>query len=542
MGRSLRGGERAEVPDESTERAAPKPPDGDGAVPVLETTDLSKSFAGALALDRVSLTIGRSEVHGLIGENGSGKSTLIKILAGFHTPDPGGELRMNGELVPLPMHPGQFRDLGISFVHQDLGLVPELSVLENLRLTEVVARRGMFISWRSERRKAREVLDRYGLSIDPRATVEQLPETERALLAIIRAVEQIRRSHLSEAAPCGLLVLDEPTVFLPRSGSDALFSMIRDIVDRGDASILFVSHDIDEIFQITNQVTVLRDGRLKGTVRTAETDESTLIRMIIGRELAHFEPQPSAVVDSSFDISISDVSSDKVEDVNIDLRRGETVGLTGLMGSGYEDLPYILFGARSCEKGVLASDGSTFDLTAMNPRRSMRMGMALIPADRQTDGSFADLSVGDNVTLPLLGEYSGVTGIHRRELLRQSRLVLDQYGVRPPDPQAEYQSLSGGNQQKVLLAKWLQTEPEFILLHEPTQGVDVGARAQIFDLLRAAATAGATILCASSDYEQLNAICDRVVIFGRGRIVRELAGSELSKERIAEQVYNSVAA
>jgi ribose transport system ATP-binding protein len=529
------------VPHESTERAAPSST-GPGVTPVLETRDLSKSFGGALALDQVSLTIGPSEVHGLIGENGSGKSTLIKILAGFHAPDPGGELRINGEVVPLPMPPGQFRDLGISFVHQDLGLVPDLSVLENLRLTEVVARHGAYISWRSERRKARDLLERYGLSIDPRTTVEQVPPTERALLAIIRAVEQIRRSHLTEAAPCGLLVLDEPTVFLPRSGSDALFSMIREIVAKGDASILFVSHDIDEIFRITDQVTVLRDGHLKGTVKTAETNESELIRLIIGRELTKFKPQPSTVEGSTFDISISDVSNDKIEGVDLDLRRGETVGLTGLMGSGYEELPYILFGARGCECGRFASADATFELTAMNPRRAMRLGMALIPADRQKDGSFGELSVGENVTLPLLDEYSGLTGIHRRELMRQSKSVLDRYGVRPPNPQVEYQSLSGGNQQKVLLAKWLQTDPEFILLHEPTQGVDVGARAQIFDLLRAAAAAGATTLCASSDYEQLNAICDRVVIFGRGRVVRELSGAELSKERIAEQVYNSVAA
>jgi ribose transport system ATP-binding protein len=491
----------------------------------------------------VNLTIGQGEVHGLIGENGSGKSTLIKILAGFHTPDPGGSLQVNGNEVKLPMQPGQFRDLGVSFVHQDLGLVPELSVLENLRVAEVVARRGGFISWRSERRKASEVLDRYGLSIDPRTTVEKLPETERALLAITRAVEQIRRSHLSDDAPCGLLVLDEPTVFLPRAGTEALFSMVREIVARGDASILFVSHGIDEILDLTDQLTVLRDGRIKGTVRTADTNEDDLIRMIIGRELSKFEHQERAPADTgAYDISIRGVTGSRVQEVDLDLRHGEMVGLTGLMGSGYEDLPYLLFGARACESGTLTFEGQTLDLSLLTPRDSMRQNMVLIPADRQADGSFGDLTVGDNVTLPLLDECSGVYGLNRRELSRRSKQVLGEYGVRPPDPQLEYQSLSGGNQQKVLLAKWLQTKPRFILLHEPTQGVDVGARAQIFEILRDAASNGAAVICSSSDYEQLNAICDRVAVFAHGVITCELSGSELSKERIAERVYNSVSA
>lgn len=508
--------------------------------PVLSLRNLSKTFGGTQALKGVDLTILPGEVHGLLGENGSGKSTLIKILCGFHGPDPGAELEVGGDSVSLPLAPGQFRDLGLSFVHQDLGLVPELSVLENLRVGEMIAHRGTWISWGAERRRARETFRRYDLELNPSAKVNELTQTERALLAIIRAVEGIRRSQQERGSQHGLLVLDEPTVFLPREGTDQLFRIVREIVASGDASVLFVSHDLDEVLEVTDRVTVFRDGRLRGTVVTRQTSEDELVEMIIGRRLSSMTVGGHELRDTAVDVTVRGLSGSVLRDLDIDVHRGEILGVTGLIGSGFEDIPYFLFGAAPCRSGTLSAHGVTYDLTAMSPERAVANGFVLLPGDRQRDGSVPTLSVADNIMLQVLPSYRAPLGLRKGAMKSRARELLDQYDVRPPDPRLPYESLSGGNQQKALLAKWLQAEPRVIFLHEPTQGVDVGARGQIFTMLGQAASEGACVIVASSDYEQLAAVCDRVLVLVRGRIGREISGAEVTKERIAEQVYNSV--
>ena len=269
-------------PVQGAPAGAPSPA---GAPPVVALKGLSKIFGGSRALDRVDLTIQPGEIHGLLGENGSGKSTLIKILAGFHAPDEG-ELEINGKRVALPLAPGQFSTLGLSFVHQDLGLMRELTVLENLRLIELSQSHSWRIDWRKERRDALAVFEEFGLDLDPNALVNDISETDRALLAIVRATEDIRRATGSDHH--GLLVLDEPTVFLPREGVERLFEITRSIV-ASHASVLFVGHDLEEVREITDTVTVLRDGRVHGTVVTEDASEADLVEMIIGRRLATLE-------------------------------------------------------------------------------------------------------------------------------------------------------------------------------------------------------------------------------------------------------------
>ena len=515
--------------------------DAPAAPPVLAVRNLSKTFGGTQALRGVDLTIEPGEVHGLLGENGSGKSTLIKILSGFHAPDPGAELEVAGEPVSLPLAPGRFRDLGLSFVHQDLGLVLELGVLENLRVGELVARHGAWISWRGERRSARESFRRYGLDINVNAKVNQLTQTERALLAIVRAVEGIRRSQRERQSEHGLLVLDEPTVFLPREGTEQLFRIVREIVNSGDASVLFVSHDLDEVLEVTDRVTVFRDGALRGTVTTRDTSEDELVEMIIGRRLAGMTIGGHELRDASVDVTVRGLCGGVLKDVDIDVHHGEILGLTGLIGSGFDDIPYFLFGASSCESGTLSAHGVTYDLKAMTPDRGVANGFVLLPGDRQRDGSVPDLSVGDNIMLQVLPDFRSPMGLRVGAMKGRARELLAEYDVRPPDPRLPYESLSGGNQQKALLAKWLQANPRVIFLHEPTQGVDVGARGQIFTMLgKAANDGGACVVVASSDYEQLASVCDRVLVLVRGRVGAEISGAEVTKERIAEQVYNSV--
>jgi ribose transport system ATP-binding protein len=501
------------------------------AATALSVRNLSKHFGGVQALDAVSLSIRQGEVHGLLGENGSGKSTLIKILAGFHAPEPGAALTIRGEPVELPLPPGRFRDLGLSFVHQDLGLVPTLTALENLRIDDYAASWQWHISWRNERRRAAATLDEYGVAIDPDAVVEELSQVDRALLAIVRAVH----SSLSTTNTTPILVLDEPTVFLPRNGVERLFDLIRTIVARG-ASVLFVSHDLGEVREITDRVTVLRDGRLQGTVETPTATESHLIEMIVGRKFAaagHITPAARAEP-----FVEANIQTDGLADFSLTLHKGEVVGLTGLVGSGFERLPYVLYGSDPAA-GTLTIGGDEVDVAQLTAAGALRLGIALLPANRQRDGSVGELSVAENVMLPVLDRYTRHGRLRHRELERDSQVLLERFDVRPNRPNLPYGALSGGNQQKALLAKWLQVEPRLLLLHEPTQGVDVGAREQIFAIIAEATARGTAVICASSDYEQLGRLCDRVLIFARGHIVSELHGDRIDKDQITEECLNS---
>ena len=508
------------------------------SAPALEILSLSKSFGGEKALQGASLSVNEGEVHGLLGQNGSGKSTLIKILAGFHEPDPGGQLKIYGRPVPLPLAPGAFRRYGISFVHQNLGLVSPLSVVENLFIGELASHARWMISWSAERERAARLFERYGLEIDPAATVGKLAPVQRALLAIVRAVEEMRAAG-AESSGRGLLVLDEPTPFLPRHDVNKLFALVRSIVAQG-ASVIFVSHDVDEVLEITDRATVLRDGMVAGTLITAQSSKQDFIEMIIGRRLELLPARPTDFGRQKGNLEIQGLSGGTLQGVNIELHTGEVVGLTGLIGSGFDEVPYLLFGAQPAQNGSLQLGERRYNVADMTPARAMAAKMVLIPADRPHAGAIGALSMADNVTMPVLHTAFRSWMLNRRALLTRTRSLAQRFDVTPNDPSLPLTALSGGNQQKVILAKWLQMEPLLILLDEPTQGVDVGARQKVFKAIEEASDAGAAVLCASSDYEQLEAICDRVLIFSRGRIVAELVGAAITKDNIAEQCYASM--
>jgi ribose transport system ATP-binding protein len=521
--------------------AAPGAAANPSGPPILVLRHLSKNFGGAAALVDVDLTVKAGEVHGLLGQNGSGKSTLIKILAGFHEPEPGAELEVNGLPVNLPLRAGEFRALGLSFVHQDLALIPSLTTTENLVIGRLASDNDWRISWPTERRRAQATFTRYKVPIDPDAQVGSIGQIQRAMLAIIRAVEELRSGPARQAEAAGILVLDEATAFLPKTGIEQLFSLIREIVAGGD-SVIFVSHNLDEVLKVTDRVTVLRDGRVVGTMETPSASHDTLVEMIVGSRLARLgedSPRPSK---SEVAVAVEGLAGASLLDIGFELHRGEILGLAGLLGAGHEHVPRLLFGAQPASAGRLRIEDDFFDLAKMTPSSAIDAGIALVPADRQSDGSIPTLSVADNVSMQLLDRYFSRLVLDRRRIGHDAGAALRRFQVRPPDPQREYQALSGGNQQKVLLAKWLQTSPRLLLLDEPTIGVDVGARQQIFAILRESAAAGTSILCASSDYEQLAQLCNRVLIIARGRVVRQLEGDELTKERIAEQCLTSVRA
>ncbi|HLH49622.1 MAG TPA: sugar ABC transporter ATP-binding protein [Roseiarcus sp.] len=508
---------------------------GASAPPVLRIEGLSKSFGGAQALDNVSLTVRHGEVHGLLGQNGSGKSTLIKILSGFHSPDGSPKIEIDGRSVSLPVSLAALRANGVSFVHQHLGLLPSLTVLENLLLSDFAAENRWYVDWRAEARRARRLFERYDIRLEPTSPLADLTPVERAQLAIVRAFDEVTRDK-GQALTRGLLVLDEPTPFLPAQDVDALFKLIRGIVADG-ASVIFVSHDIDEVLEITDRATVLRDGRVAGVFETAATSKAEVIRLIVGEHVDLEALRPAAKELAAPSIVISGLSGGSLGPFSVSLAPGEVVGLTGLIGSGYDEVVYMTYGAAAAAAGAIEIDGVRSEIASLTPRLSIARGCVLIPGDRLAAGAVASLSVKENLNQPVMESVSRAWALSDAKLARNAAALVGRFDVRPRDPAILFASLSGGNQQKVLLAKWFQTRPRLILLDEPTQGVDIGARAQVFAAIAEAARQGAAVLCASSDYEQLTAICDRVLIFNRGRVAQELVGAQISKPAIAEACY-----
>ena len=514
--------------DPETGRPDPGPsaPRG-GSGLALEAAHLSKSFGGVRVLNDVSLQVKAGEIHGLVGSNGSGKSTLIKILSGFHHPDPGGSLKVRGEDVPLPVPPDRATKAGLSFVHQDLGLTPQLSVLENLRVGRFTAHPGWRISWREERATVRAQLKRFDLDIAAETKVQRLSSIERVLLAVVRAFSDL------EHAPGGVLLLDEPTAYLPRDGVDRLFTAVRRAAAEG-AGVVFVSHRLEEIGILTNSVSVLRDGNLVGTAETSTLTESDLVEMIVGSKIttATFDTKSEGEVI----LRTHGLSGRIAQDVTLELRRGEVLGLTGLMGMGHEEVPYMLFGAEPAT-GEVELEGERMPVSEMSPRRAIVSGVALLPGDRQGASGAGTLSVRENVTLPTVHRFFNGGFLRPKHERARVLEILRQYDVRPVAPARKLETLSGGNQQKALVAKWLERKPTIFLMHEPVQGVDVSAREAIARVIAEIAAEGGSVLLSSCEYEDLARICGRVLVFRHGRVTSELEGSALTKERIIERCY-----
>lgn len=495
---------------------------------VLQAKGISKTFSGRTVLRGFDLDLRAGEVHGILGENGSGKSTFIKVLSGFLAPDPGGELAVNGTSVRLPMRVTDPASLGIGFVHQDLALFESGTILENIRIGRYQTGPGWRIPWRRERRVVRRLLADFGLDLDPRTPLASLGPIERAMVAIVRALDQL---HGDEQA---VLVLDEPTVYLPRDGVDRLFAAVREVAARG-IGVIFVTHRLEEVAAITDRVTVLRDGERVLTANTASMTEDHLIEAILGFALTDLYPTPHS---SAGDVLLQadGVCGASVDGVGLEVRAGEIVGVTGLVGMGFDELPYLLFGAADETRGSIVVDGARHDLATLSPRAAVEAGLALLPANRLRDAGVPEATAAENLTFVTLSDYfAGGRLRHRRER-SHTRDLMDAFDVRPRAPRQRFSSFSGGNQQKLVLAKWLARRPRVLLMHEPTQGVDIGARRDIFAKIRAAADEGSAVLIASAEYEDLANLCDRVLVIRHGKVVSELSGDRLTHERVLDHV------
>jgi ribose transport system ATP-binding protein len=489
---------------------------------VLSVANLSKTFFGQRVLSAVDLVLDAGEVHGLIGQNGSGKSTLIKLLAGYHTPDPGGEVYVDGKAL-APGSPAASEASGLRFVHQDLGLVETLSTVENLALGPGYAstRLGL-ISWSRERRDAHEALGRLGHDIDVTRPVGQLPMASRTAIAVARALSP----HSGEPK---VVVLDEPTANLPAHEAQLLFDLVRRVRDLGVA-VVFVSHRLDEVIVTCSRVSVLRDG---AKVACREVDGITtaeMVELMIGHRLADFDPSPPQAVEvGAAKLVVERLSTATIHGISFDVGAGEIVGIAGITGSGREEVAPALFGGLS--RGGTVSV-SRQPVPPQRPDLSIAAGVGLVPADRHANAVFADATLRENISVVNL------RALAPRGLVRTKREQTEVGGwlrkmdVRPPEPERLIATLSGGNQQKVVLARWLRQNPRVLILDEPTQGVDVGAKAEIHALIDAAAAAGTAVLVASTESEELARLCRRVLVLRNGKAAAWLEGAQISAARI----------
>ena len=499
---------------------------------VVSLRNVSKSFGRRRVLDRVDLDVFKGEVHGLLGQNGSGKSTLIKILSGIYEPDraEGDDppyLQLRGQRVGLPLDTAFAAANGLAVVHQDLPIIGSATLMENLRIGRFRTLFGWWIDWRRERREAASALRDFGIHGAPDQLAQDISEADRAMLAILRGLQ-----GLPEDRP-GLLVLDEPTAHLPRDGVDRVFAAIRRVAKQGHG-VLLITHRLDEVFAITDRVSVIRDGAICHVVQTARSTARDLIRAILGFELDNLYPERNERRGQRA-LSVTGLCGRRVEGVSLELRQGEILGITGLIGAGQEEIPYLIFGARPGKSGTIAIGDQEFQQPEFSPALAMRAGLALLPADRREASGVAVASVGENVSLPILRNFFRAGLLDEKRERRHVERLLVNFEVRPPDSRLPLGSLSGGNQQKALLAKWFQTKPAVLLLHEPTQGVDIGSRRAIFRQIKEIAASGTGVLLFSTEYADLANLCDRVVVMRNGRQAAELSGSAMTEQRIIAQ-------
>jgi simple sugar transport system ATP-binding protein len=484
------------------------------ASPLLTATGFCKSFAGFVALDHVDFTLHAGEIHALLGENGAGKSTLIKTMTGVVQRD-AGSLTLNGEEI-APHSAKEAAKAGIATVYQEVNLAPNLSVAQNLFLGRQPTRLG-FVREGEMRRRARALVAEFGLDIDVSLPLERYSVAVQHIVAIARAVDLSAR----------VLILDEPTASLDAHEVEVLFAVMRQLRARG-IGIVFVTHFLDQVYAICDRITVLRNGRLAGTAAVAEMPRMDLVTMMLGHELSeathvrppHREGGETLATFSGFG------KVGYVEPFDLTLQKGRVVGLAGLLGSGRTETARLVFGAERADHGSATVVGREVKLAS--PGEALRLGFGYCPEERKTEGIVAELSVRENIVLALQARRGVLKPLSRREQDAIARRFIELLDIRPPDPERPIGLLSGGNQQKALLARWLATEPRLLILDEPTRGIDVGAHAEIIQLIRKLCAEGMALLIVSSELEEIVTYADEVIVLRDRAHVARLTGDALS--------------
>jgi ribose transport system ATP-binding protein len=488
---------------------------------VLSVAGLRKVYGGTVALAEGDLEVTAGEIHAVVGENGAGKSTMIRCLAGTPPPD-SGTIAVDGQAFPERHSPADAATAGLGFIHQDAALVDDLSVEENIALVTGYAQRGRLIDWRRVRRSAAQALQAMGVDLDPQQLVAELPPASRMIVAIARALVNSPR----------VLILDEPTASLSARDTDRLFRVLRGLRDR-EASIVFVSHRLDEVTELCDRITVLRDGHTVGTVGSGEVSKRELVKMICGQDVLTRRTAPPAEVSDPV-LRVAGLSGPFLEPISFEVAGGEIVGLTGMRDAGHYVLGELLF-------GIIPRSGGEIDLLGrpFRPRRpadAIERGVAYIPPDRDGQGVAKEMSLLENVFMnpasdaTLLGRLLG--GIRHGPERREAHALLQRFHVTPPVPDEKVSALSGGNVQKVLVARWLRTTPAVLIVSDLTVGVDVGARADIHREVRRMAEEGSAVIVLTSDFEEIEAICTRTFVLQRGHLIDTLYGDEVTVRSI----------
>jgi ribose transport system ATP-binding protein len=494
--------------------------------PFISVTEVYKAFGGVQALRGVDMDIGAGEVHGLVGANGAGKSTLIRILAGLERPD-AGTIVLDAAAVAIETPHAATRH-GLSFIHQELALVPNMNVVENIMLGAPKATRLGMVDWRRVTDEVRPIARRLGITFPLDAPIAKLSTAERWLVSICRAL--VRQSRL--------IVMDEPTASLSVNESERLHAIVREL-SRSGVAVLYVSHRLDEILDLCDRVTVFRDGRAVMHADREHLSRRALVESIVGGAAPEALVHAGAPARAGVVLAVRDLSrAPRLNGVSFDLHRGEVLGLAGLVGSGRSELVRMIFGAEHPDGGSMTVDGAPF--RPRSPAQAMKAGVGLVPEERRAEGLVLMKSIAFNFSLPNLDRltvspFLPLVSMRRRQSLAEE--MIARLRVKADDAGTPVGKLSGGNQQKVVIGKWLAREPRILILDEPTRGVDIGARAEIHRLIRSLAVGGVSVIVISSEAEELPELCDRVLVMVEGRIRRELTGTAINRNTIVEASY-----
>jgi ribose transport system ATP-binding protein len=495
------------------------PPSASNLTPVLEMRGISKHFGGVSALQNVNLTIYPGEVHALMGENGAGKSTLMKILAGAYIADEG-EIYVDGKPLNIT-DPGVARRAGINLIYQELNVAPNLTVTENIFMGSEL-RRGQLLDREGMERQAQTVLNQLGANFTPNVAVSSLSIAEQQVVEIARALKDNSR----------ILVMDEPTAALSDRETERLFEVIRKLRSDGIA-IIYISHRMEEVYALANRVSVLRDGQYIGSLTRDELSPERLVQMMVGRPMQDFyehqrQTNPGPVV-----LEVRNVGGGKVQPANLELRAGEIVGLAGLVGAGRTELCRLIFGADPKDSGEVWLNGNKLEINS--PGDAIASGIGYVPEDRKDQGLFLEMTSGKNITLNMLKQDSKAGILNWQSLGKIARDAVENFNIRLANLEIRAMDLSGGNQQKLLLARWLAIKPRVLLLDEPTRGVDIGAKSEIYRIISDLAQQGVAVLMVSSELPEVVGLSDRVLVMREGQLVGELGGStgrEITQENI----------
>jgi len=484
---------------------------------LVQMTTITKTFPGVVALDGVSFECCRGEVHAVVGENGAGKSTLMKILAGVYVPD-SGDIALDGESVRITS-PHAAQQLGVSIIYQELNLLPDLNVAQNVFLGREPKGPLGLVNDQEQEAKAREVLRRLGVEIDPRDRLGRLSVAQQQMVEIAKALSLNAK----------VVIMDEPSATLGGKDLERLFEVIKALKQQGVA-VIYISHRISEVFQIADRVTVFKDGKVVGTFPVADIDRPSLVRMMIGRSLSETFPPRSQGVGSEV-LRIEGLSvGERLKDIELKVHAGEIVGISGLVGAGRTELAQAIFGTRHIDTGAVFLKGAR--VTIDDPRRALRHRIGYLTEDRNAEGLVLGQSVKENAALPSLDQRQRWGVVDRKAEQDVVVSASESLRLRAPSLAADVENLSGGNRQKVVLAKWLISGPELLIFDEPTRGIDVGAKAEIWQLMRDLADQGKAVLMISSELPEVIGMSDRVVVMHRGRIVGEMPGVQATEEAV----------